>query len=121
MSTLGNILWIIFGGFISAALYALGGLLCCLTIVGIPFGMQAFRLAGATLAPFGKEVVSEPRTGTLALIFDILWLVTAGWPLALSHLAHAGALAVTVVGIPFALQHLKLIPLCLMPFRHDLR
>jgi uncharacterized membrane protein YccF (DUF307 family) len=122
VSTFGNILWIICGGAISALLYALGGLLCCLTIIGIPFGMQAFKLAGATLAPFGKTVVpNRTGEGMLPLFFDVLWLLTAGWALAVAHLTHAAALAVTIIGIPFAVQHLKLIPLSLMPFRYDLR
>jgi uncharacterized membrane protein YccF (DUF307 family) len=122
MSTLGNILWIIFGGFVSALLYVLGGALCCLTIIGIPFGMQAFKLAGASLTPFGRSVVSEPDSdGTLTLIFNVIWVFTAGWMLACSHLAHAAVLAVTIVGIPFAVQHLKMVPLCLLPFSHDLR
>ena len=121
MSTLGNILWMLCGGLISALLYVIGGIICCATIIGIPFGMQAFKLAGATLTPFGKTVVSRPqKAGFLGLLFDIIWLCTAGWTLACAHLAHAVALALTVIGIPFAIQHLKLVPLSLLPFTHDL-
>src|ERR1017187_1955329 len=122
MSVLGNVLWIICGGLVSALLFFLGGILCCLTIVGIPFGMQAFKLAGATLTPFGKEVVPRgDASGVLSLVFNALWVVTAGWTLACAHLAHALALALTIIGLPFAVQHLKLVPLCLLPFSYDLR
>lgn len=121
MSLLGNIVWLIFGGLISGLGYILGGVALCLTIVGIPFGLQAIRLGVATLAPFGKEVRPTPGAGgVLRLVFDVLWLVLFGWEIALAHAAHALVLAVTIIGIPFALQHLKLIPVALMPFTHEL-
>ncbi len=121
MSLLGNIVWLIFGGLISGLGYILGGVALCLTIVGIPFGLQAIRLGVATLAPFGKEVRPAPGAGgVLHLVFDVLWLVLFGWEIALAHAAHALVLAVTIIGIPFALQHLKLIPVALMPFTHEL-
>lgn len=121
MSLLGNIVWLIFGGLISGLGYILGGIALCLTIVGIPFGLQAIRLGVATLAPFGKEVRPAPKAGgVLRLIFDVLWLVLFGWEIALAHAAHALILAITIIGIPFALQHLKLIPVALMPFTHEL-
>ena len=120
MSFLGNVLWIICGGLVAALLYLLGGLLCCLTIIGIPFGLQAFKLARATLTPFGKTVVAKPEAGSiLTLVFNGIWLFTAGWSLACAHLAHAAALAVTIIGLPFAVQHLKLVPLSLLPFSYD--
>ncbi len=122
MSVLGNIIWLIFGGFIAGLGYILGGLLLMLTIVGIPFGLQSIKLGLATMAPFGKEIVeSEDANRPLNLIFNVIWLVLFGWEIALAHLTSALVLAVTIVGIPFAWQHIKLIPLALMPFGRDLR
>jgi uncharacterized membrane protein YccF (DUF307 family) len=122
MSLLGNLIWLVFGGLITALGYILGGLALCLTIVGIPFGLQSIRLGLATLAPFGKEVVvEEGREGGLALLFDIIWIVVAGWEIALAHLTAALILAITIVGLPFARQHLKLIPVAIFPFQRSPR
>jgi len=122
MSLLGNILWLIFGGFLSGLGYILGGLGLCLTIIGIPFGLQSMKLGVAVFAPFGKELVeSEDANSPLALIFNVLWLLLFGWGIALAHVVSAAMLAVTIIGIPFAFQHLKLVPLALLPFGRDLR
>ena len=122
MSLIGNILWLIFGGFLSAMGYVLGGLLLCLTIIGIPFGLQSFRMAGAVLAPFGKEIVSVPsESGTLGLIFNVIWIIACGWEIALVHMGSAIVCGISIIGIPFALQHIKLIPIALLPFGHTLR
>ena len=117
MSLFGNIIWLIFGGFIAGLGYILGGLGLCLTIIGIPFGIQSIKLGIATLAPFGKKVTTdEDAGGCLSVLFNVIWLVLFGWEIALVHLTSAGILAITIVGIPFALQHIKLIPLSLFPF-----
>ncbi len=122
MSLLGNIVWLIFGGFIAGLGYILGGIGLCLTIIGIPFGYQSIKLGFAVFAPFGKEVVELPDANSvLKIIFNLLWLVLFGWPIAVAHLVSAGVLALTIIGIPFALQHIKLIPLSLFPFGRDLR
>lgn len=121
MSLLGNLIWLIFGGFLAAVGYIIGGLGMCLTIVGIPFGVQSIKLGIATLAPFGKEVVVEEHEGGLALIFDIIWIVLFGWEIAVAHLVAAVLLGITVIGLPFAKQHIKLIPIALFPFQRDLR
>jgi uncharacterized membrane protein YccF (DUF307 family) len=122
MSLLGNIVWLIFGGFIAGLGYILGGLLLCLTIIGIPFGIQSIKLGIATFAPFGKEVVELPEANScLRVVFNVLWLVLFGWEIALAHLVNAAILAITIIGIPFAIQHIKLIPLALLPFGRDLR
>jgi uncharacterized membrane protein YccF (DUF307 family) len=122
MRFLGNIIWLIFGGFIAGLGYILGGLLMCLTIIGIPFGLQAIKLGLATFAPFGKEVVEiEHANGCLRVVFNVLWLVLFGWEIALAHLASAALLTITIIGIPFAVQHVKLIPLALFPFGRDLQ
>jgi uncharacterized membrane protein YccF (DUF307 family) len=117
MTTLGNVLWFILGGFLAVLGYALGGVVMCLTIVGIPFGVQAFKLAGAVMAPFGKRVEEGERaTGCTSVTLNIIWILLPGLELAITHLVLAALLGITLVGIPFALQHVKLIPLALMPF-----
>jgi uncharacterized membrane protein YccF (DUF307 family) len=122
MSLLGNILWLVFGGLIAGIGYILGGLLICLTIVGIPFGVQAMKIGVATFAPFGKEVVeTKDANSALRLILNVIWLLVVGWEIALAHAGSALVLAITIIGIPFAMQHLKLIPLALLPFGRDLR
>ncbi len=122
MSLLGNIIWLIFGGFIAGIGYILGGLLVCLTIIGIPFGLQAIKLGIATLAPFGKEIVATEESGSLlSMIFNVIWLIFIGWEIAVAHLVSAVFLAITIIGIPFAIQHIKLIPLALFPFGGKLR
>lgn len=121
MSLLGNLIWLIFGGLIAAAGYIIGGIVMCLTIVGIPFGLQSIKLGVATLAPFGKEVVVSKNEGPVALLFDILWIILFGWEIAIAHLTAAVILGITIVGIPFAKQHLKLIPVAIFPFQRDLR
>ena len=128
MSTLGNVVWLVFGGLIAALGYimqtkrtTIGGLLLCITIVGIPFGMQSMKIGVATLTPFGKEVVEVKQANSaLRILFNLLWLVLFGWEIALAHLLSALILTVTIVGIPFAKQHVKLIPLSLFPFGRNL-
>ena len=117
MSLLGNLIWLIFGGFICGLGWIVGGLVICATIVGIPFGVQCIKIGIATFAPFGKEVVEDPTSGgPLQLALNILWIVLAGWELAIAHLVFALALALTIVGLPFAKQHLKLAMLTFVPF-----
>lgn len=122
MHTLGNILWFILGGFVAVLLYALGGIVMCLTVVGIPFGVQSFKLAGAVAAPFGKEVVERERaSGCTSVVLNIIWIILPGLELAITHLVLAIVLGITIVGLPFAKQHVKLIPLALMPFGRTIR
>jgi uncharacterized membrane protein YccF (DUF307 family) len=122
MSLIGNIIWLIFGGFFAGLGYIIGGLLLCITIIGIPFGLQSIKLGFATFAPFGKEVVEAPNAnGCLQVLFNIIWIVLFGWEIAIAHLVGAFLLAITIIGIPFAIQHVKLIPLALLPFGRDLR
>ncbi|HLE83873.1 MAG TPA: YccF domain-containing protein [Thermoanaerobaculia bacterium] len=117
MTTLGNILWFVLGGFLIAFGYLVGGVLLCLTIVGIPFGLQAFKLARAVAAPFGTKVVErEGASGCLPVVLNLIWILLPGLELALTHLVLAIVLGITIVGLPFARQHIKLVPLALMPF-----
>jgi len=118
MSILGNILWITLGGGIFIFFeYLLGGLMLCLTIVGIPFGLQCMKLGFLGLVPFGKEVVvQESAAGCVAIVMNVLWIVLGGIWIALTHLIFGLFMAITIIGIPFAKQHLKLASLSLTPF-----
>ncbi len=122
MTLLGNIIWLVFGGFFAGIGYIIGGIGLCLTIVGIPFGIQAMKLGVATFAPFGKEIVEDPDANSvLRVILNIVWIILFGWEIAIAHLVSAGFLAITIIGIPFALQHIKLIPMALLPLGRSLR
>jgi len=117
MSLIGNIIWLIFGGLLVGLGYIIGGVMLCVTIIGIPFGLQAIKIGMATFAPFGKEVVErEGANRVLPILFNLVWIVLFGWEIAIAHLIHAAILAITIIGIPFAKQHVKLIPLSLLPF-----
>lgn len=119
MSCLGNILWFVFGGFISGISWCLAGVLWCITIVGIPWGLQCFKFAKLCFFPFGKEVVYGGGVGSLFL--NIIWLLLSGIPLALESAIIGCVLCVTIVGIPFGLQQFKLAKLALMPFGATVR
>jgi len=117
MNTLGNVLWIILGGFVIFVMYLFGSLVLCVTIIGIPFGIQTFKLAIFALFPFGKRVEhQESSGGCLNLVMNIIWLLFAGLEIAITHLILALLFAVTIIGIPFAAQHMKLAYLALIPF-----
>lgn len=122
MNLLGNILWIIFGGGIFLFLeYLLSGLVLCLTIVGIPFGIQSVKLSLLALVPFGKQIRrSQKATGGLATIMNIIWILIGGIWIALTHLIFAVLCTITIIGIPFAKQHMKLSTLSLVPFGADI-
>ena len=114
---LGNIIWLIFGGFIAAMGYFIGGLLLCLTIVGIPFGLQCFKIGLFVLRPFGLQAVSSGgASGCLSLLLNIIWIICGGLATAIAHLTFGIILCLTIIGIPFGLQHFKLIEVSLMPF-----
>jgi len=122
MNLLLNLIWLILGGFIVVLAYFLGGILLCVTIIGIPFGFQCFKLAGLAVAPFGSEVrENDPPSGALAVIMNIIWLLLLGLSLAVFHLVMALALAITIIGLPLAAQHLKMTRLALLPFGTEVR
>lgn len=122
MSILGNILWIILGGFLISIEYLMAGLALCLTIIGIPFGIQSIKLGLLALVPFGREVVDHPTgSGFLRTLFNIIWFFIGGIWIALTHLFLAILLAITIISIPFAKQHAKLATLALTPFGKDIR
>ncbi|SJZ67106.1 YccF domain-containing protein [Sediminibacterium ginsengisoli] len=117
MRTIGNLLWFLFGGFWACVGYLFGGFMLCITVIGIPWGLQCFKLAGLVLWPFGKKVVNtQSGGGCFSLICNIIWLLFGGLYTALVHLVFALLLGITIIGIPFARQHLKLVELALMPF-----
>ena len=115
MSTLLNLLWFIFGGWISALAWIVAGCLLAITIVGLPWTPAAFRLAGFSAWPFGREVITRPGAQEVSFLLNIVWFVFAGWWLAVHHVILAALLAVTLIGIPFAIQHLKLAVVSLAP------
>ena len=117
MKLLGNIIWILFGGFFIALYYFMFGLLLCLTVVGIPFGLQLMKIAGFALWPFGHEVQAGPQdSGCLSVCMNIIWIIFGGIEIALTHLGLGVVFCVTIIGIPFGLQHFKMALLALVPF-----
>ncbi len=117
MGFLGNIIWLIFGGFAIFVEYMVAGLLLCLTIVGIPFGLQSFKLGILALWPFGQKIeYMNNAPGCLSTFMNILWLLIGGIWIALTHLLFGILLAITIIGIPWARQHFKMASLALTPF-----
>ena len=120
MRILLNIIWLVFSGLWLAIGYALAGVIMCILIITIPFGIQAFKLAGYSFWPFGRTVVKTPGAGGGSVIGNILWVLLCGWWLALLHLVAAVALAITIIGIPLAIGNVKLVPLALWPFGREI-
>jgi uncharacterized membrane protein YccF (DUF307 family) len=115
-----NIIWLIFGGLLLALGYAVAGVVCIVLIVTIPFGIAAFRMANYALWPFGRRLVEKPSAGAASLLGNIIWLVFAGWWLALGHLVTALAQFISIIGIPLGIANLKLIPVSLFPLGHEI-
>ena len=116
-----NVLWVVFSGFWLFLGYLFAGVIQCITIIGIPFGVQSFKLAGFALWPFGRSVVQRPSASTsLSLVGNIIWIVLSGIWLALAHLVLGVLLCITIIGIPLGLGNFKLIPLALAPFGKDI-
>lgn len=121
MSFIGNIIWLIFGGFFAGIGWIIGGLGLCLTIIGIPWGIKAIQFGLTMFMPFGKETIETPGgSGCIPILMNIIWVVLFGWELALVHLFFGIIMAITIIGIPFAKQHFKLIPIALFPFSYKL-
>ncbi|WP_026181740.1 YccF domain-containing protein [Alloscardovia criceti] len=114
MRLLGNILWIIFGGFWIALGWLIAGLVLCVTIIGIPLGVQCFKMAELTLTPFGKQIVYTG--GGLSFLANIIWAVVFGWVLAVGYFIAGIANCITIIGIPFGLQSFKMMRLAFAPF-----
>ena len=121
MSFLGNLIWLIFGGFLVFLEYMVAGFLLCITIIGIPFGLQAFKLATLALWPFGKTIgYKSYAPGCLSTIMNLIWLLIGGIWIALTHLVFGILLGITIIGIPWAKQHFKLVSLALTPFGREI-
>ena len=115
-----NILWLIFGGLVAALAWVIAALIMAVTIIGLPWCFAAMRIALYTFLPFGHEIRTRPDAGVLSLVGNIIWFVLAGWWLALAHLILAVALAITIIGIPFAWAHLKLAGASLFPVGREI-
>ena len=120
MRTLLNLIWLVLAGFWLAVGYAIAGMICCILIVTIPFGIASFRIAGYTLWPFGRTIVDKPTAGAGAVLGNIIWVIFAGWWLALGHLATGIALCITIIGIPLGVANFKLIPISLLPLGKEI-
>lgn len=119
MRTIGNVLWLLFSGIEMALAYLVAGLLAIVLIVTIPITPAAFRLANYTLWPFGRVVVRRQDAGAGSTLANVVWFLIAGWWLALLHLGFGVILAITIIGIPFAIAHVKLAGLALRPYGKD--
>lgn len=112
-----NLIWLFFGGILICLGYLVASLLMIITIIGIPFGFQTIKLAGLALFPFGKEIQSTPHTGgCLSILMNVLWIFLGGIWICVAHLIFGTFFCITIVGIPFGLQHFKLAGLALNPF-----
>ena len=121
MKTLGNILWLVFGGWAIALEYFLASVAMMVTIIGIPFGLQSIKMGILALWPFGSRVVTvDDTSGCLNLVMNILWIILGGIWIALTHIALGVLLCATIIGIPFGLQHFKFIKLALFPFGKEI-
>ena len=117
MKFIGNILWLIAGGLVLSLYYALMGAIFCITIIGIPFGLQLFKMAGLALWPFGHDVQSDTNDGgCLAIIMNVIWILCGGLEIAFLHIFFGVLCCITIIGIPFGLQHFKMAILAVVPF-----
>ena len=114
-----NIIWLVFAGFWATILWCLAGIIMCVLIITIPFGIQAFKIASFTIWPFGRTLVKRPDAGAPSLIGNIIWVPLAGIWLAIAHLITTVTLAITIIGIPLALANLKLVMVSLLPFGRE--
>jgi uncharacterized membrane protein YccF (DUF307 family) len=115
LNVLLNIIWLILAGIPMALGYALAGVICCILIITIPWGIASFRIANYVLWPFGRTVVQKPTAGVASAIGNVIWIVVAGIWLAIAHIVSAIALFITIIGIPLAIAELKIIPITLTP------
>ncbi|QUX31062.1 YccF domain-containing protein [Nocardiopsis akebiae] len=115
-----NVIWIFVAGFWLAVGYVFAGIICCVLIVTIPFGVASFRMARYAIWPFGRDLVRRPGAGGGSTFLNVIWVIVAGWWLALGHIATAIGLAVTIIGIPMAWASLKMIPVALAPFGNEI-
>jgi uncharacterized membrane protein YccF (DUF307 family) len=120
MRTLLNLIWLVLAGFWLAVGYVIAGIICCILIITIPFGIASFRIAGYALWPFGRTMVDRRDAGAGSVIGNVLWVLLAGWWLALGHLVTGIVLCVSIIGIPLGLANFKLIPISLLPLGKEI-
>ncbi|KUL38076.1 hypothetical protein ADL22_19005 [Streptomyces sp. NRRL F-4489] len=120
MKFLLNVIWLILSGFWMALGYVLAGVICCVLIITIPFGIASFRIAGYALWPFGRTTVERRDAGAGSVIGNVIWIIFAGWWLALGHIVTGLALCVTIIGIPFGIANFKMIPISLLPLGREI-
>ena len=122
MKFLGNIFWLLFGGIIIAIIYFMVGLVICVSIIGIPFGVQLFKLGSYALWPFGRELVDRPNEpGCLSVFMNLIWILFGWWEIAILHLVFGLLFCITIVGIPWGLQHFKMAIASVFPFGKEVR
>jgi uncharacterized membrane protein YccF (DUF307 family) len=121
MNLVGNLIWLIFGGIIIAVEYFIGSIVLMITIIGIPYGLQTLKMASLAIWPFGRDTrVHSRASGCLYIFMNILWLLTGGLCIAITHAIFGLLLCITIIGIPFGLQHFKLTAIALSPFGRDI-
>ncbi len=122
MKFIGNICWLLFGGLIIALIYYIVGLLMCITIIGIPFGIQLFKFGTYALWPFGHELVDAPgEPGCVSAVMDLVWILLGWWEIAILHLLCGVLFCITIIGIPFGMQHFKMVLPTIFPFGKEIR
>lgn len=115
-----NVIWLIFGGFFIALGYAIAGVICCILIITIPFGIASFRMANYALWPFGRTLVRRSTAGAASTVGNVIWIIVAGWWLALGHIVVAIAQFITIIGIPLGVANIKLVPVSLTPLGREI-
>ena len=120
MRTLLNIIWLVLAGFWLFLEYVAVGIVLAITIIGIPWAIASFRTAGYVIWPFGRTIVAKPTAGVASFLGNVIWVIFAGWWLALAHLTSGIALCITIIGIPMAIADFKMIPISLMPFGKEI-
>jgi uncharacterized membrane protein YccF (DUF307 family) len=115
-----NVIWLVLAGFWMAVGYAVAGIICCVLIITIPWGIASFRIANYALWPFGREVVDKPGAGTGSLLGNVIWIVVAGLWLAIGHIVTGIALCVTIIGIPLGVANFKLVKVSLVPLGKEI-
>ncbi|WP_206476871.1 YccF domain-containing protein [Microbacterium sp. KRD172] len=120
MRTILNVIWLVLSGFWLFLGYMLAGIILCILIVTIPWGIASFRIAGYALWPFGRQIIDKPRGGIGAFLGNVVWVVLAGWWLAIGHIVSGIALCVTIIGIPMGIADFKMVPISLMPLGKDI-
>jgi uncharacterized membrane protein YccF (DUF307 family) len=121
MNFLGNLIWLLFGGIIIAIMYLVGSILLIITIIGIPFGIQTLKMGALALWPFGRDTrVHERASGCLYILMNVIWLLCGGLWIAVAHAVFGALLCISIIGIPFGLQHFKLTAVALNPFGRDI-